>query len=58
MDIIVTSTKDVKVSAVRQAFQEVFGRANVQGMVSYMFSFPLFCFTGVWLKCNQKTLTH
>ena len=34
MDIVVTSTKEVKVSAVRQAFQEVFGRADVQGVVS------------------------
>uniref|UniRef100_A0A8D2LBH0 Proline rich coiled-coil 1 n=1 Tax=Varanus komodoensis TaxID=61221 RepID=A0A8D2LBH0_VARKO len=31
LDIIVTSTKDVKVAAVREAFQEVFGMATVTG---------------------------
>ena len=36
MDIVVTSSKDVKVCAVRQAFQEVFGRATVIGQVSEM----------------------
>lgn len=34
MSILVTSTKEVKVSGVRQAFQEVFGRAVVEGIVS------------------------
>lgn len=31
LDIIVTSTKEVKVSAVREAFQDVFGMATVTG---------------------------
>uniref|UniRef100_A0A8D0BX14 Proline rich coiled-coil 1 n=1 Tax=Salvator merianae TaxID=96440 RepID=A0A8D0BX14_SALMN len=31
MDIVVTSTKEVKVAAVRDAFQEVFGMATVTG---------------------------
>ena len=31
--IVVTSVKEVKVAGVRQAFQEVFGRASVTGMV-------------------------
>ncbi|KAK2143094.1 hypothetical protein LSH36_878g01028 [Paralvinella palmiformis] len=34
IDIIVTSSKEVKVGAVRQAFQEVFGRATVSGQDS------------------------
>lgn len=34
VDIVVTSSKDVKVCAVRQAFQEVFGRATVTGQDS------------------------
>jgi len=33
IDIVVTSTKEVKVGAVRQAFQEVFGHATVRGVV-------------------------
>lgn len=32
IDIIVASDKDVKVSPVRQALQDVFGRADVNGM--------------------------
>ena len=32
--IVVTSVKEVKVAGVRQAFQDVFGRASVTGMVS------------------------
>ncbi|XP_053153512.1 protein PRRC1 isoform X2 [Hemicordylus capensis] len=31
LDIVVTSTKDVKVAAIREAFQEVFGMATVTG---------------------------
>lgn len=31
MDIVVTSTKEVKVAAIRDAFQEVFGMATVTG---------------------------
>lgn len=39
MDIVVTSKKEVKVGPVRQAFQEVFGRATVTGIVrSYFYS--------------------
>ena len=34
LDVVVTSTKVVKVEAVCQAFQEVFGRASVKGQVS------------------------
>ncbi|ELU18645.1 hypothetical protein CAPTEDRAFT_179604 [Capitella teleta] len=34
IDIIVTSTKDAKVTAIRDAFQEVFGKATVTGMES------------------------
>ena len=33
MYVVVTSTKESKVSGVRMAFQEVFGMASVQGMV-------------------------
>ncbi len=36
VDIVVTSTKEVKVSAVRQAFQEVFGKASIKGKVSVL----------------------
>ena len=35
IDIVVTSTKEVKVGAVRRAFQEVFGRATVTGQVKH-----------------------
>lgn len=31
MDIVVTSVKEVKVAAIRDAFQEVFGMATVTG---------------------------
>jgi non-canonical (house-cleaning) NTP pyrophosphatase len=34
VNIVVTSDKDVKVLAVRQAFQEVFGKATITGQVS------------------------
>lgn len=34
LDVVVASAKEVKVAAVRQAFQEVFGRATVIGQVS------------------------
>lgn len=34
INIVVTSTKESKVGPVRQAFQSVFGRATVTGMVS------------------------
>ena len=34
MHIVVTSVKEVKVAGIRQAFQDVFGRASVSGMVS------------------------
>lgn len=34
VDVVVTSKKEVKVGAVRQAFQEVFGRATVTGIDS------------------------
>lgn len=34
VDVVVTSKKEVKVGPVRQAFQEVFGRATVTGIVS------------------------
>jgi len=34
VDIVVTSVKEVKVSAVRQAFQDVFGKATVAGQDS------------------------
>ena len=33
MSIIVTSVKEVKVAGIREAFQEIFGRASVTGMV-------------------------
>ena len=33
LDIVVASAKEVKVEPVRQAFQEVFGRATVTGQV-------------------------
>jgi hypothetical protein len=33
VNVVVTSTKEVKVGAVRQAFQTVFGRATVFGVV-------------------------
>ncbi len=34
IDIVVASDKEVKVAAVRQAFQEVFGKATIVGQVS------------------------
>ena len=34
INIIVTSTKESKVGAVRHAFQSVFGKATVTGVVS------------------------
>ena len=36
IDILVTSTKETKVSAVREAFQLVFGRATIVGRVSVL----------------------
>jgi hypothetical protein len=33
VSVVVASVKEVKVGAVRQAFQDVFGRATVTGMV-------------------------
>jgi len=40
INILVTSTKEVKVGAIREAFQTVFGRATVVGVVSDRVMFP------------------
>jgi hypothetical protein len=41
INVIVTSTKEVKIGAIRQAFQAVFGRATVIGMVRTIIMYSL-----------------
>ena len=55
LDLIVASDKEVKVGAVRQAFQEVFGHATVTGVVSYDIHRNILVYTRI---CIQSYSIH
>ena len=52
ISIVVASDKEVKVGAVRRAFQDVFGRATVSGMVRQHIVWLIVC--GVYARCSLQ----
>ena len=58
IEIVVTSTKESKVIPIREAFQDVFGRATVTGKVSVNLEKANFRFFFLVLKISSILLLH